>query len=129
MAVSREIRSLSFERVPEEGAIARAAAGAVGLKGKPKFNPFREVSRAAHEISIAMEVYHCHTKNRNYNGAGYSWNTVFEEVAAAHKRPCSICKTLKSGSVKAIWYRHALAVIPGHLVEKAKSKKPSDILR
>lgn len=139
--VAREIATLSRQAVPKKGEIDRAVATALKLRGGPKFNPFTAVTEEAHEFLIAFDVYKCQSDNHWNHQWGnmkngpieptYDWNTIFHTVADRHHRKCEYgCKKkISSATVKRCWYKHALRVIPPHLIARSKSKKLADILR
>lgn len=123
---------------PKKGETAREVYRALEFKrvSKGPSNPFSDNARWVHEFMIAFAVYDEHTRlwHRHREGKGplHDWNTIFNDVAAKHNQkqpPCEVCKKLSKASVKAFWYKHALAVIPPHLVRAAKSKRIDDILR
>jgi hypothetical protein len=127
LSVAVQITTLSRNAIPRKGDIDRAVANALRLKGRSRFNPFTELGRPAHELMVAMQVYQYHTRH-----PGYSWEAIFDDVAKAHR--CLHCvrssaARIGPGTVKALWYRHALSVIPPHLVDRSPSKKLDDILR
>jgi hypothetical protein len=124
LPVAGQIANLSRSSVPSRDAIDRAVARAVGLKGKGRFNPFREIGRVPHELLVAFEVYTYWAAHRYY-----SWDAIFTDVAAAHHVACEDCKRpLSVGTVKRYWYRRALSVIPPVLIARANSQKLDDIL-
>lgn len=132
--VALQIVQLSRERYPRKGEIDRAVAKALRLNGSGKFNPFGTPRQLAHEIGIAVEVYQMHTRMLGEQrvgkvGAGTpDWTTVFKQVADEHG--CDLCRRkIGAGTVKRYWYRHALTVIPPHLVARSQSQKLDDILR
>jgi hypothetical protein len=123
--VAVEIAHLSRGSIPPKNAIDRAIAKAVRLKGKGRFNPFRELGRPGHEIFIALSVYEYQGMHRHY-----SWEAIFTDVAALHRSVCTDCtRPISSATVKRYWHKHALTVIPPHLVARATSQKLDDILR
>ena len=81
-------------------------------------NPFGDIVKTAHGVSIACLVYEEHTRNWDAQRKiqNHDWGTIFADVAASHNqaRPrCTACKKISKATVKALWYQHALAVIPG----------------
>ena len=123
---------------PNKGQIAPAVYRALEFPSRGKKmgmkNPFGDIVKTAHGVSIACLVYEEHTRNWDAQRKiqNHDWGTIFADVAASHNqaRPrCTACKKISKATVKALWYQHALAVIPAHLQAKSKSKKVDDILR
>jgi hypothetical protein len=123
---------------PKKGETAREVYRALEFKrtSKGPSNPFSDNARSIHEFMLAFAVYDEHTRlwHRHREGKGplHDWDTIFKDVADKHNRknpPCEVCKKVSKASVKAFWYKHALTVIPPHLVRAAKSKRIDDILR
>lgn len=133
LVAATEIASLSRGKVPHKRNIDRAVATALNLRGGAGFNPFTACNREAHELSIAFDVYTCHTRNWDNQRCGregtHDWNTIFEDVAASHHTRCETCKRrISVATVKRAWYRRALDVIPPHLIERSESHRLTDIL-
>jgi hypothetical protein len=89
-------------------------------------NPFHAITQPSHELMVAHEVYLYQGDHRHY-----SWSAIFKDVAAEHSRTCDdgCKKPMTVATVKRYWYRHALSVIPPHIIKRALSQKLDDILR
>jgi hypothetical protein len=125
---------LSREQIPREGVIARAVAAALGFRRRGRSNPFRDVNQAAHELMIASDVYTTHTMNWSRQRQGvegtHDWDSVYRDAAILHHQHCEDCVRVPStGTVERYWRKHALSVIPPHLIKHANSTKIDDILK
>jgi hypothetical protein len=122
---------------PSKGKIAATVYAALEFKAAGvkvgRANPFTTISDAGHEVSIAMWVYQCHSKNWQKQRHGFegthAWRAVFEAAAEMHNHNCDCGRTIKWKTAEMYWRKHALTVIPGHLQAAADSNKVADILR
>lgn len=131
---AQAISDLSRRNVPTKGSVARAVATALRFSGRRgAVNPFTAIKRASHELMVAYAVYEQHTANwwnqRSGREGTHDWDAVFRDAAKAHYATCDMCKRqISKATVRRYWYKHALSVIPPHLVNRSQSKKIGDIL-
>lgn len=144
--VALGMRQLTHEP-PRKGKVAPALSRLLGFTtqaaGKKKtgaVNYFVMAQQEAHELMIAMTVYQCHTRQWHKQRKGVvgegtpDWGHVFEDAAAEHsKMRCHQCagrrRPLSRSTVERVWRKHALTVIPPHLIDRAGSRKVDDILK
>jgi hypothetical protein len=120
-------------RSPRKRTIAPTIARIV-FPRRGRTNPFDAIPADVHELLIAFHVYECHTRNRHAHREGREgtadWTIIFQEAAREHLRQCDRCRRAPSTkTIERYWRKHALSVIPPHLVARARSRKIDDILR
>jgi hypothetical protein len=132
-ACAGEITPLSRDRVPKKGQIAKAVAIALGFR-PGRVNPFEVHRHTEHELMLAFAVYETHAANwgdqQRGRASAHDWRTIFQDAARRHHATCDQCKRLPSWqTMERYWRKHALTVIPPHLIDAAQSHKVADILR
>jgi hypothetical protein len=120
------ISRLSRDHVPGKRAIAPTVARLL-FPRRGRTNPFNAMKTVAHEVMIAFEVYTCHTTNWHNHREGLEvpahWGWVYDEVASSHLKTCDRCKRKPSAkTIELYWRKHALGVIPPHLIRRAESR-------
>ena len=112
---------------PRKGEIHRAVAGALGFNRRGRSNPFDAIKQHGHEVMMAYHVYQTYKRNRkNYT---HAWATVFRDAADWHHQRCVLARCRSSAkTMERYWYKHALTVIPPHLIDRAPSRTIDQIL-
>ncbi len=115
--------------MPQRDQISAAVAKAIGLQGRPRYNPFLELWRPTHDLEIAWRVYSEHVQqvDRLAPGQRFKWPAAYEAVAVAHSREtprCRVCLRghVSKGNVERLWRANALHVIPPNVIARARAR-------
>jgi hypothetical protein len=123
---------------PRKGQIAPAIARALLFLGKNGPGNPLDIEAERHEFYVAFDVFMkqgADWARHHKDGRGeHSWDAIFRDVAKDHRDRCSYCKA-KSRTypswkqVERLWRRHAIAVIPSHLIDRARERHPTGPLK
>lgn len=108
--IATNIQALSRTNIPTDR-IAPAITEALEFSPARGENPFRVLTDAAHDLSIAFAVW-------KRIGMGEKLDFALDTVAREHAQQCARtprCESLSRSTVGRIWHAHKLHVVPPHL--------------